>query len=210
MSKLVLWSGGCDSTLCLLDALKEHKKQQQEATSADAKKKLELKPVWALSISHSACGGYRYERDARKKIRAALQSRGFDFKHTEITVKSRGSFHGEQRGLVQPLFWLSMMLVYARNSDDIVMGYIKEDCIWHYRDRFMWAFSYLKDINDLEGSLVMPLEWTPKHQVLTRLKKAGLLKLCWWCENPTDAGRPCHECLCCRDHQDACRKAFGK
>ena len=185
---LVLWSGGCDSTLVLYDLARE----------ASAKK-----PVRALSIEHHGVSAWHEQRRAQGRILARMKRDGLPVEHATMMVTRSGSFMcAIQAGLSQPPIWLPTATLFLEEKEDLYAGYIREDDVWHYRSQLYSLFGSLMTFQHREGNLILPLEWTYKSEVLSRLKKAKLLDLVWWCEEPK-AGKPCGRCIECRRHEAA-------
>lgn len=90
-----------------------------------------------------------------------------------------------------------------RKEEDIFLAYIRGDCFWHHRQSLIWAFGYLAEVADKTGNLMFPLEYTPKFQVVQRLRKSrGLMSRIWYCELP-QKGKPCGTCTSCFTHRTA-------
>lgn len=188
MNKLVCWSGGCDSTLCLYDL---------------AAKSSKASPVHSIAINHGEVGAEIQQKKARVRLLARFKKLGFHIQHTEITIRTKGDFYISGHGIVQPSIWLPFAMLYARKKDDLIFGYIRGDDVWHHKLAIEYIHQYAQSLNHNEGKLVFPLEWMTKAEVIKRLRELKLLKLVWWCERPTKKGRPCKECGCCVVHQVA-------
>ena len=185
---LVLWSGGCDSTLVLYDLARE-------ASYA--------KPVRALSIEHHGISAGQEQRRAQTRILARMKRDGLPVEHATVMVTRSGSFmFATQAGLSHPPIWFPTATLFLEEKEDLYAGYIREDDVWHYRSQLYNLFGALQTFQHREGNLILPLEWVSKSQVLGRLKKAKLLDLVWWCEEPK-AGKPCGSCIECKRHDAA-------
>ncbi len=187
---LVCWSGGCDSTLALFDL---------------CKKSTEAKPVRVVSVRHNQVGAAHAQAKARKAILAELRRRHYHIEAAEVRMTTQGQFRAINGGTVQPVLWLSAVLPFLSGlkREKLVLGYIKEDGIWHYKSHLLHAFDYLCEmLGRSKSELVLPLEWTPKTEIITRLRKAGLYKLTHSCEKP-QKGKPCGKCACCQERRTA-------
>ena len=199
---LVVWSGGCDSTLVLYDLLKE----QSEHPEND----LLRPPVRAISINHCQVGAETQQKKARQRILERLRKKGFTILHTEVDIKNDGGFAVTGcGGLIQPAFWLPTAIPYLKEDEDLYLGYIAGDDIWHYRSDIFYVFEYMSRMTHRKGKLQFPLEWTKKYEVINRLKKARLLSLIYSCENPKskDTMRTCGRCNSCLRHTLALAEA---
>jgi len=185
---LLSWSGGCDSTVMLYEALKTKKDNET---------------VRAISVSHIQVTNSEISKIARAKIKAKLARAGLTFQHVEVAVTHEGSFQIEPcGGLSQPALWLQVATSYLEQAEDLALGYITGDDIWHYRNYLCEAFQNTQVISNRSGQLQFPLEWYTKSAIIERLKEVGLYNLCWWCEFPSK-GRPCTRCAVCIRHKTA-------
>lgn len=189
---LVLWSGGCDSTLVLWRLLQEQKPSDP--------------PTRTLAINHPQFGGNMNQKEPRKRILANLKEKGFRIAHQEINIESPSRprlMIGGSQGCLQPLIWLPLGILALETGEDLHMGYIRGDDIWHYRNRLFETFDQLANIAYRTGKLCIPLEWVGKHKVLAELKPTGLLRYAWWCEQSRlkRQGCPCGRCPSCITHK---------
>lgn len=202
---LVLWSGGCDSTLMLHDlALANHAHSQVKPRLA-GDKVLEApysSPVRAISFScHQIEGGGAASKKARTKIIGVLRKKGLTIDHTEVAV----SYQGDAQmlcgngGCAQAPIWLVYAQLFLEVDEDLYLGYIRGDDIWHHKSELHWVFQYCQSVIGKTGKLYTPLEWDRKCDVQKRLAEIELLDLCWYCEMKSD--KPCGECPACVTHK---------
>ena len=178
---LLLWSGGCDSTLLLLRYLKEGKK------------------IRTLAVNHDQVSSAPYEKKARREIKKKLRERGFKFRHQEISIRGRErGVQGGNGGLSQPGIWLFAAIGNLNDKETLLTAYIREDDIWHYRQWYVDAFQNLLVIAGKTSELQFPMEWDTKPEIIAELKKEKLLSLTWYCEAPTKSGRRCGRCGSCK------------
>lgn len=202
---LVCWSGGCDSTLILLDL---------------ATKATHENPVKALSISHMQIPAAKESRLARQKIKKWIKAKGYPVIYQEVVINHTSGFDIEDSkltgkdvmfmanrgtGLFQPALWIPMAAMYMGPDDDAYFGYIQGDCLWHYKAEVSHIFNYLRDIMSKRGNIKFPLEWTDKKEVVERLHKLGVLEFCHSCESMTQAW--CGHCTPCENRIAAEKKA---
>jgi 7-cyano-7-deazaguanine synthase in queuosine biosynthesis len=193
---LICWSGGHDSTLALL--------QLARKASSD-------NPVKALAIVHPQILAAEENRAARKAILAWMKAQGYFVIYQEVQIKHKKGYewndsripHAKRvitcennHGAMQPQIWISTASLYLDKDEDLHMGYIRGDDVWHYREWVCDLFYNLKTLMYKTGSLQFPLEWTEKYEVIDQLKACGLLDLCWTCETPIK-GQPCGGCSPC-------------
>ncbi len=176
MKNFVVWSGGCDSTLLLVE-------MAADATLAN--------PLYAVSFTtdHIGEGKSAKELEARKKIKSKLSGKPIEY--IEIKTQVEGiPYVGGRQGLSQPPLWLGSLLPFMFDDSRLCFGYIVTDHFWHYRSHFESMFDSLAKIAGRERlSFYFPYEWNTKVEILKRLKEEGFYDLCWWCENPDYADK---------------------
>ena len=192
---LILWSGGCDSTLVLWDLLQEQDKCSE--------------PINTISISHPQVWAINEQLRARKEILKHLRGKGYRINDSEVQIIHDGFNQIKAGGAQQAALWLSMGVVYLGPNEDLYVGYVRGDDFWHYRQDYDWGFTYLRHLSNRTGKWIAPLEWVKKHEVIERLKKADLYRLVWWCEDPKNH-KPCGKCPSCVMHGRGLRSAKAK
>jgi 7-cyano-7-deazaguanine synthase in queuosine biosynthesis len=100
-------------------------------------------------------------------------------------------------GLIQPITWIPLAASFLHEKEDLYVGYIRGDDLWHYKSQVYWIFTYLQEVCHKHGVLRLPMEWETKYDVIKKLKEVGLFKLCWTCERPSPKEKPCGECVPC-------------
>lgn len=184
---LVLWSGGCDSTLALFEAIRHGN-------------------VRAISIVHENVPAKSPSAKARDRIAKELTRRGMRFERSTVTIShdSATALYGCSGGIDQPQLWLPIAHPFLNDDEDLVTGWIRGDDVWHYRQIVFTLFDQLQFLAHKTGKLLCPLEWDRKEEVIKRLKDADLYDLCWFCEGTEDE-KPCSNCVPCRTHSSALR-----
>lgn len=192
---LVLWSGGCDSTLVLHDLGRK--------SSAD-------KPVRALSIRHFQVGAQAEQRKARLVLLKEMRRRGFYIKCAEVTVTKKGAFHILSSGVSQPMLWLLHGIPFLRQDEDLHMGIVYGDnSILQHIEDLQRTFDACQRMRECGGELKLPFRHNTKGHVIGRLKELKLYKHCWWCEAPQKGliPKPCGKCGPCTTHATALYQA---
>jgi hypothetical protein len=197
---VVCWSGGVDSTLVLYDLALEAKNGRGCKHG-----------VRALTIVQPQVPCQPQGALARAALKVRFRELGLRFDHAVLTMRVSGRFYPTSvgSGLVQPLFWVGSAVNYLAGDEDLYLGYVHGDCIWHYIGHLRAAFTGLLGVSGRSGNLVMPLEWSRKAEVIERAQGLGLYEQCWWCEGDQDKlvrlprGRlgPCGECPACKTHK---------
>jgi 7-cyano-7-deazaguanine synthase in queuosine biosynthesis len=195
---LVLFSGGCDSTLLLHDLLKEN--SHNRGIHSD---------IIALSINHDQIGANELNKIARTVFKFEMQRRELItdnciFGEVDINgqsgavVTSIGAY-----GLSQPIIWSMIAMLYIRDNDTIYFGYHYGDDFWLHKDTFEEAIQNVCKICNKHIKIEYPLKHLYKYEIIDSLKKRGLYDLCWYCERPTFENKPCGDCVPCRTHRTA-------
>lgn len=185
---LLLWSGGCDSTLVLCNALAEGKE------------------VRTIGISHTNVHSSEHMKQAREAIRKRLLKK-YTWTHNEVFITHEVGFDiadTKGLGLLQPIIWMSAAAQFLDKEEDLCLAYIKGDDIWHYIQYVQTMFNGFQGLTNRTGSLLIPSEWTSKAQVIAELQRDWLdiLRKCWWCEAP-DKNDECGACASCMTHATA-------
>lgn len=187
-SALICWSGGCDSTLLLEDVLRERQHQ-----------------VRTISILQNQIAGQSSEKIARRILKKKLEAKYGKFDSFEITLKQTTPAVSGQ--MIQPLIWIPISMIYLRENEDLYLGYIRGDDMWHYRTEIFSMFNTTAQVMAKYGNLCMPLEWTSKNAVIEKLEKSGLYNYTWWCQE-FNRLTPCQDCESCKTHE--MYKKYGK
>jgi 7-cyano-7-deazaguanine synthase in queuosine biosynthesis len=185
----ILWSGGADSTLLLHDLATKAKEDHQI--------------VKAITIMHPQILNSTFPVKYRERTLKQLKNQGLDnITHHIINIQTEGQFQiKNQIGLLQPIIWMTTVIPYLNEKEDLYVAYIREDDIWHYRYYLYDAFNSLQVIAQHTGQLLIPFEWTYKYEILRRLKQLNLTNT-WTCENP-QKNKPCGKCQPCKNQRIA-------
>lgn len=196
--KIVLFSGGYDSTLVLARLVQE---------AEDGSK------VCAVSIEHNLTGMQKLRREYESQLLILRELRAqfpkIKIEHEVIKVESNW-VSGEtynSKGLAQPILWLCNLIPILEDKDTIYFGYIQHD----------QAMLHETNINNLleaackiqEGKKInthYPLKYFTKTDVLKTLIEEfpNLVELCTSCEAIRYEGeKVCGECLPCTHLKEA-------
>lgn len=197
---LLLWSGGCDSTLLLYDLLTAKYSHDDKKVGRYVELKASEK-IRTVSVYHPQQAGYAENHQARQRLLPILRKK-FDFIHGEISVSQDNIELDSNGGMAQPMMWLLQAVQCLGTNEDLYAGYVRGDDIWHYRASLIYAFQYVQEFTHRTGKLILPLEWISKGEVLHRLQELRLLKHTWHCEIPKD-GKRCKKCPSCTTHDTA-------
>jgi len=187
---LLVWSGGCDSTLALTQLLQDKKE------------------VRTISIKHAQIGASKENSAARLSITRKLVEKGYKINNIgEVEINDRGLYiEIPKEGIIQPVIWIGIAAAYLQPDEDLAFGYIRTDDFWHYKTEFEYIFTYLtKMMSKSSSNLLFPVQWFEKTEVIKALREWDLLNLCWTCESPTYDGLSCGTCIPCTHMLNACK-----
>jgi 7-cyano-7-deazaguanine synthase in queuosine biosynthesis len=196
-SHIVMWSGGCDSTLVLYNLATEYGTKNN--------------PIDAVTIKHSQVMAYKEQRRARQLLMREFKSQGLHIRLTEVELNYKGKIYCSGTG-IQAMSWLFLGLSLAPDfissgeKTGLYTGHISEDSMWCSYEGLYRVFEDLSRMMRKEVEWVLPVANETKASVITSLKKNGLLKHCWYCERPKESkvgSEPCGDCKPCRMHQTA-------
>lgn len=197
MSNIVLWSGGADSTWLL--------HHYAGASSEDHRvRALTIAKHHYLSKPFLTAQGW-----AQLNYLALAKERGYHISHEKIEVDGDWTW-GEssisfKHNPAQPLMWLSALAQAMGDGDTVLMGYIRGDCFWHFRDKFEAAFRAICDLKGVKATLEYPIEYQYKADILRELNKERIPDSCWFTCEDTQNGTPCGKCTNCEAISEAKR-----
>lgn len=210
---LVLYSGGCDSSLVLFDIVQATLQKtvdngiEQYCMCGGFIKYDPNERINVISINHEQVPAKEESKRARQKLIEILSKR-FPEKRIlagEVDICNVGCQAQHNNGIIQPALWLLHAAQYLEAKEDLYVGYIRTDDIWHHKHDLIAAFDALQRMANRTGKLVFPLEWYTKQDVIKNLKLAKIYQYTWYCESPRD-GKKCngvHKCHSCDEHDAA-------
>lgn len=183
--KIVIWSGGMDSTLLLYELVCKGYN------------------VWAYSFEHNLMNQAKMEKEdqARKNFLRFLKNKNLTVHHRHIKVKS--GVGTTSYGYIFQGTSLCIVMPYFLNNCDIFFGFLKKDCFWECSKDFIGAFYSLSRIFQYQNiKLSFPWKNFNKKQLSQRFIKSGIPKECvWTCEYPKKRKNDwirCGKCTSCR------------
>ena len=192
----VLWSGGCDSTALVLYLWEKFHKT-----------------INLVSIHYDRFGSYPVDIIAQKRLLKVFKERKMSVNHITFEIKENCDYddYCNNGGIVQPQLFLSMMANLIRGNNRLIsFGYIKNDDIWHFMDKFNNLFETINSMSNANASLYLPFEWIEKKYILWYLHEHKVLKYCSYCQYPGCVDKkPCNNCSSCNLHNSAleyCKK----
>lgn len=184
---IVVWSGGCDSTLML----KEVSERYGTVTS----------PVVAISINHYLLHSDKLEREKefRQKALIEFKNRGLHIIHHEIDITSNMDV-SDTNYPVQSFIWLTLLIPYLKNNCNLYFGFIRSDDILLYLEKFKNMIKSMEDFTNKTINLCIPYQYTYKKDILKELMDSDLYNMTWYCEAPKNK-KICKTCAPCKTHE---------
>lgn len=195
---LLLWSGGLDSTLILHDIAKEARDGTKHHPHG----------IRVLSVIHEQVGCHqKAAAKSRESIKIWLRRQGMSPTFINLEWKQEWRSWRAEQGIgsannPQAFLWFTIAMNYLEPDEDLYAGYIRGDDFWHHIGAVRHSFGALKALAGHGGTMIFPLEWERKSDVIRRTKELGLYDLCWWCEenSPPKVNRKlvaCGKCQSC-------------
>lgn len=192
----VLWSGGCDSTALVLYLWEKFHKT-----------------INLVSIHYDRFGSYPVDIIAQKRLLKIFKKQKMLVNHIIFEIKEDGDYNDycNNGGIIQPQVFLSAIANFIRSNNRLIsFGYIKNDDIWHFMDKFNNIFETINSMSNANASLYLPFEWVEKKYILWYLYEHKILKYCSYCQYPGEVDKkPCNDCSSCNLHNSAleyCKK----
>lgn len=182
--KLVIWSGGLDSTTLLNDLAKNSSKDN---------------PILALSFETHFLNERKVikEREVRKNYLRYAKKKRYHIDNRLVKVSS--DMDVSHKGWPQQVFWISFVLPYVPDDCDVHFGFVQGDCVWMAVSNFYTIFTEFKYIGDRKkAELHFPFAYKEKWEVLKEYREAKIPHNCFWtCENPRKRGSKIQACGKC-------------
>jgi len=193
-NKLVVWSGGRDSTLLLTETAYEFSTEKYSIIA------------YSFVMDFLNDNKIKAERKARDNYLKWARKAGYNIEHREISVSF--SKNPLDQGWAQGLSWFSFIVPFIPNNSDVYFGYVQGDGIWLAVNRFHDAYYYLKFIGDKKDTMIhFPYAIKKKWEIIAGLQNYGVPEDCvWTCEVPIKRKNkilPCGKCNPCKTLQVA-------
>lgn len=188
---VVVFSGGFDSTLILVDLLEKG-----------------IKPR-LLSFQCRQFGENRHftaEIAAQEKILEYLAKK-YNYEPNRDYIRLEGDmigWTGAEPSLFQQPFMLSMVSMGGRNNACYHFGYHRGDDFWHSSHNILAAQEHLLAVAGQKNIMFsFPLQFLTKADIIRNLNHYHFpTELCTFCYSPTYKGR-CGHCVACQTYEKA-------
>ena len=188
---VVVFSGGFDSTLILVDLLEKG-----------------IKP----RLLTFQCGQFGYNRHFTSEIAAQEKileylAKKYDYEPNRDYMKLEGDiigWSGAEPSLFQQPFMLSMVSIGGRNNACYHFGYHRGDDFWSSSHNILAASEHLLAVAGQKNIMFsFPLQLLTKADIIRMLNYYHFpTDLCTFCYAPTYKGR-CGECVACKTYDKA-------
>ena len=193
MKHIVVWSGGCDSTLILLDLIKK---------GVDVE-------VLVFETNFFGVNKAIYEENARFNILKEINKK-IVVNKVKLDLEDYhnwGYINGNNGPyLFQQPFMIAFSSIFGPTDSILYFGYHKGDDFFSASYDLLTGSNYfLKILGNKNLKFSFPLRYMTKESIIRKLDSNGMLELCHWCEYPTNAtdnsGR-CNSCVPCMLYND--------
>ena len=204
---IVLWSGGCDSTVLLYYIAK-----RMQEMGIDTKDHLF---TISYDFDYVSKLKQKYEKKAREDLTKVFKERfSIEFESIEMKITSNledmNNFFSERGGIHnKPSFTLQLLnttyiLALAHPKATIFDGFLGSDG-FIYGKMFSSDFKKLLDAwNNISGKdleFIQPLIQFKKSDIIKELMDLDLYRYIWFCEsNNENLIKPCYNCHSCESH----------
>ena len=188
---VVVFSGGLDSTLILVDLLEKG-----------------IKPK-LLTFRCEQFGTNQHflsEVAAQEKILEFLAKK-YDYEPQRDYIKLDGemiNWNGSEPSLFQQPFMASMVSLCGRSNSCFHFGYHKGDDFWNWSHNILAAQEHLLAVVGQKNIMFSyPLQFLTKADIIRNLNYRHFpIELCTFCYSPTYKGR-CGHCVACQTYEKA-------
>lgn len=188
---VVIWSGGCDSTLLLKEVAEKYGTP--------------TKPVVAISIDHYLIDKTKTkkEKEMREKLLEEYKNRGLNILHHTITVDGNMNLL-QYYTSIQSYLWLSLVMPYLKKEANLYLGFIRSDDILLHLSEFKALLGEMGKFLNRDVNLITPYMYNSKADIIQELMDCDLYDKTWYCELPhLKTEEKCGRCKPCETHQSA-------
>jgi 7-cyano-7-deazaguanine synthase in queuosine biosynthesis len=191
INNAVVFSGGLDSTLILVDLLEKGIKPRLLSFRCEQ-----------FGTSHH----YLSEVASQEKILEYLAKK-YDYEPKRDFIKLEGNmdnWNGSEPSLFQQPFMASMVSLCGRNKTCYHFGYHKGDDFWNWSHNILAAQEHLLTVVGQKNIMFSyPLQFLTKADIIRNLNYRHFpIELCSFCYSPTYKGR-CGHCVACQTYDKA-------
>lgn len=186
--RIVIWSGGYDSTLCLWNELENH--QLVEAWSFNWDSILKIKT--------------KCEYIVRRKFKRKISRKKWAIDHKIITLEH--SIGAEGTCVMQAAMFIPMVNYLAPRDSTIIWGFHYKDDYWNFHDKFMDLTNSQNKLMSKTVNHEFPLMGLRKFEIISKIKNLGLENCVWTYEFPEGVLKSCGKCEPCINYKLALKE----
>ena len=189
--KIVIWSGGADSSLLL-------------AETAIFCKSAGI-PVHTITVNIDWLDPTKVQNEerSRRAFIGKMRELGYDnIEEGSLDIHQNLTFNMGRPTLTQQFTWEMISLSLCPKNSDVFFGFIKGDDVWHINNHRRRIFEESQAWQNTGLRMHDPYELIPKEDIYTRLHLMGLLEHTWTCESPSTLGHPCGFCHPCEERRN--------
>lgn len=193
MRNLVLWSGGCDSTLLLYYLSKNNPNDNIHAISV-------------VTNYAPYTEGAEKEYICRNNIKEYFNEIGIKnilYTQVDVNMPLNGDFEPKSNYMFTSFMYIANISPYIRSGDIVNYAFIREDVELHFKYPILNLGKMLSIIIGIDFKIQFPLEFKSKIDVLEEIINLNLLDKVSWCSHPLKDGSPCKKCRNCLMHYSA-------
>jgi 7-cyano-7-deazaguanine synthase in queuosine biosynthesis len=185
---VIIWSGGADST-----ALLHH----YAGVSCASYSVRAITVRYHTHINKDALYMQRLSQDAYLHW---AKEKGYWINHEYVQIRGRFVIERpDDAPSAQMSMWLGAVMPLVSEGDRVMFAYIKNDCMWHYKQEFIDAFNAMCRVKGVKATVDFPFEWCSKFDILKKLRDANIPRSCWWSCEFVKGKRPCGRCGKCKE-----------
>lgn len=203
---LIPWSGGVDSTVLVLHAVRDGHLVYYAHLKCDQPKNAYQVEAERLPALRQAIVEKVQARKAKREEPGIVQEPIRRYSEAELNFSSTKMPYKQM-----PAWFIHLMTMIGKDDyDEVQLGYLLNDDAarattdlakaWHYLAKAIYGFDFKVP------ALTFPVLHHRKHELIAELKHWEIMDLVWWCELPqiyNEGPLPCEYCPSCVRHRRA-------
>jgi len=182
--RIVIWSGGYDSTLCLWNELSKNKCVE----------------VWSFDWECIGSIKTKCEFKVMRKFKVKVKRKGWKINHKIIKL-NHSKITPEGNCVMQAAMFLPLVNYLAPSDSVVIWGFHWKDDYWSYNDRFCKIKDDQNNLMNKNVKYEFPLIGMKKWQIVDDIKRLNLENCVWTCERPLGILKPCGVCDPCINYK---------
>ncbi len=186
MSRILIWSGGYDSTWILINEIVNNRN---------------IDECWSFNFNRIDESKMKIEKERREQIISFLKLKGFETpkcREFDLNGLQDGIFNGN---LPQQHIWAVLTSIMSDEKDVFLFGFHRKDHFWKISTNLNEVRVALNKSQNKDVKWEFPLESKDKYEIVMDILATPILnELVWTCELPILKNGeifPCGECEPC-------------